>query len=82
MRHVRGLCHNTLMEHAMGDSVAPKNTKEEGEMKLWVRCARGLQVVYFTLRHRGCTIVSPTTWAKRVPRVARGQKGFQSLGPH
>ena len=38
-------------------------------MKVWVRCARGVQVAYVTLRHRGCTVVPPATWAKRVPRV-------------
>ena len=39
-------------------------------MNVLVRCARGVQVAYFTLHHRGCTLVSPSTWAKRVPRVA------------
>ena len=39
-------------------------------MKVLVRCARGVQVAYFTLHHTGCTLVSPSTWAKRVPREA------------
>ena len=39
-------------------------------MKVWVRCARGVQVAYGTLDHRGCTLVPPSTWAKRVPREA------------
>ena len=30
MRNVRGLCHNTLMEYAMGDSVAPQNPQKRG----------------------------------------------------
>ena len=30
MRHVRGLCPNTLMEYAMGDLVAPKNYQMRG----------------------------------------------------
>ena len=38
-------------------------------MKVWVRCVRGVQVAYVTLHHRGCTLVPPSTWAKRVPRV-------------
>ena len=38
-------------------------------MKVWVGCARGVQVAYVTLHHRGCTLVPPSTWAKRVPRV-------------
>ena len=62
--HVRGLGHSTLMGHAMGNT-----TKEGGEMKVWVRCARGVQVAYVTLHHRGCTLVLPSTWAKQVPRV-------------
>ena len=69
MRHVRGLCHSTLMEHATGDSEAHKSHKKVGEMKVWVRCARRWQVAYFTRHHTGCTLVSPSTWAKRVPRV-------------
>ena len=32
-------------------------------MKVWVRCARGLQVAYFTHHHPSCTLVSPSTWA-------------------
>ena len=36
-------------------------------MKFWVGCARGVQVAYFTLHHRGRTLVSPSTWAKRLP---------------
>ena len=53
----------------MGDSVTPKTTKKAGEMRVWVRCARGVQVAYFTLHHTGCTLESPSTWAKRVPRI-------------
>ena len=30
MRHVRGLCHNTLMEYAMAESVAPKKHQKSG----------------------------------------------------
>ena len=37
-------------------------------MKVWVGCARGVQVAYVTPHHRGCTLVPPSTWAKRVPR--------------
>ena len=40
-------------------------------MKVWVRCARGVQVAYVTLHHRGCTLVPPSTWAKRLPRVVQ-----------
>ena len=47
----------------------PKTTKKEGEMKVWVGCARGVQAAYVTLRHRGCTLVPSSTWAKQVPRV-------------
>ena len=47
----------------------PKNQKKEGEMKASVRCARGVQVAYFTLHHTGCTLVSPSTWAKQVRGV-------------
>ena len=36
-------------------------------MTVWVWCARGVQVAYVTLHHRGCTLVPPFTWAKRVP---------------
>ena len=46
MRHVRGLCHNTLMEYAMGDLVAPKKHQKSGgnEGLGWVckGCASGL----------------------------------------
>ena len=42
-------------------------------MKVWVRCARGVQVAYFTLHHTGCPVVSPSTWAKRVPRELIGK---------
>ena len=38
-------------------------------MKVWVGCARGVRVAYFTLQHTSCTLVPPSTWAKRVPRV-------------
>ena len=48
-----------------------KTPKREGEMKVWVRCARGVQVAYFTLHHSGCTLVSPSSWAKQVPRVPK-----------
>ena len=37
-------------------------------MKVWVGCARGVQVAYFRLHHMGCTLVRPSMWAKRVPR--------------
>ena len=37
-------------------------------MKVLVQCARGVQVAYFTLHHTGCKLVSPSTWAKRVPK--------------
>ena len=43
-------------------------------MKVWVWCARGVQVAYVTLHHRGCTLVPPSTWAKRVPRVMSRHK--------
>ena len=39
-------------------------------MKVQVRCARGVQVAYVTLHHRGCTLVPPSTWAKRVRRAS------------
>ena len=39
-------------------------------MKVWVPYARSVQVAFFTLHHTGCTLVSPSMWAKRVPRVA------------
>ena len=38
-------------------------------MKVWAGCARGVQVAYVTLHHRGCTVVPPSTWAKWVPRA-------------
>ena len=44
-------------------------------MKVLVRCARRVQVAYFTLYHRGCKLVSPSTWAKGVPRVAPCRRG-------
>ena len=69
MRHVRGLCHSTLMEYGMGDSMAPKNHQKEGEMKVSAWCRRGVQVAYFTLHHTGCTLVLPSMWANWVPRV-------------
>ena len=61
----------------------PKTTKKEGEMKVWVGCARGVQVAYVTLHHRGCTLVPPSTWAKRVPRVrpCNSTTSGTSLGP-
>ena len=39
-------------------------------MKVCVACATGVQVAYVTLHHRGCTLVPPSTWAKRVPRFS------------
>ena len=54
----------------------PKTTKKEGEMKVWVGCARGVQVAYVTLHHRGCTLVPPSTWAKRVPRVGCALRSY------
>ena len=44
-----------------------KTPYKEGEV--WLRCARGVQVAHFTLHHRGCILVLPSTWAKRVPRA-------------
>ena len=41
-------------------------------MKVSVRCARGVQVAYFTLHHTGCTLLSPSTWAEQVPRGVVG----------
>ena len=38
-------------------------------MNVSVLCARGVQVVSFTLHHTGCTLVWPSTWAKRVPGI-------------
>ena len=52
----------------------PKTAKKEGEMKVCVGCAIGVEVAYVTLHHRGCTLVPPSTWAKRVPRVG-GERG-------
>ena len=69
MRHVRALCHNTEKSMPWEILLQPKTPKKEGEMKVRVQCARGVQVASFTLHHRGCTLVSPSTWATRVPRV-------------
>ena len=66
----------------------PKTTKKEGEMKVLVRCARGVQVAYFTLHHTGFALVSPSTRAKRVSRVAIMFhlrpifKRLQAVSPH
>ena len=57
----------------------PKTTKKEGEMKVWVRCARGVQVAYVTLHERGCTVVPPSTWAKRVPGVGSKTETEQEI---
>ena len=55
-------------------------------MKVWVGCARGVQVAYVTVHHTGCTLVPPSTWAKRVPRVGLqlqpdGEFSLQSKHP-
>ena len=47
-------------------------------MKVLVGCARDVQVAYVTLHHRGCTLVPPSTWAKRVPRVPVRHSGNAS----
>ena len=51
------------------------------EMKVWVGCARGVQVAYVTLHHRGCTLVPPSTWAKRVPRAHTTPPGMAGWKP-
>ena len=52
-----------------GIRLHPKNTQKKGEMKVWIRCARHVQVAHFTLHHRGGTLLLLSMWAKRVPRV-------------
>ena len=49
-------------------------------MKVWVGCARGVQVAYVTLHHRGCTLVLPSTYAKRVPNFEAATEGPDMLG--
>ena len=60
---------NRMCHRGFGCNRKPPKTMVE--MKVWVRCARGVQVAYFTLHHRGCTLVLPSTWAKRVRREDR-----------
>ena len=50
-------------------------------MKVWVLCARGVQVASVTLHHRGCGLVPPSTWAKRVPRVVQESPSWAAY-PH
>ena len=55
-------------------------------MTVVVACVRGVQVAYVTLHHRGCTLVPPSTWGKRVPRMwtrieSRSYQGIEVRPP-